>query len=260
MKFLFQHERFVPALTGKHLTSDASVFLEAIAVNSWMHPESHCKVSFCSEADLPQKNVKNKIPIGSVSFTNKVLEMQGRPPLLVLNVPEYLRTEAFAGRKTAVVSAEDVLSVYTDWNTDKLFIKSNERLKAEFTGVYTKSQIQTPLWLEDELPDKEELFVSEVVDFVSEWRCFVYEKMLYGIRNYTGDEFVIPSKQTIEQCIEAVGDRFGAYVLDVGVLQNGKTVVVEMHEFMSCGLYGYEDKMLLPMLIKAYRERQLPTT
>ena len=49
-------------------------------------------------------------------------------------------------------------------------------------------------------------------------------------------------------------------MLDVGVLQNGKTVIVEMHEFMSCGLYGYEDKMLLPMLIKAYRERQLPTT
>ena len=35
-----------------------------------------------------------------------------------------------------------------------------------------------------------------------------------------------------------------AYTLDVAVLRNGQTAVIEVHNFISCGLYGFTNHRL----------------
>ena len=39
-----------------------------------------------------------------------------------------------------------------------------------------------------------------------------------------------------------------AYTLDVGVTENGETVVIEVHDFFSCGLYGFLRTDKLPYM------------
>jgi hypothetical protein len=129
------------------------------------------------------------------------------------------------------------------WSTPSVFLKDNTRIKSDTTGVYTSR---------DRLFNADEYFVSEPREFVSEWRCFVYRGALRGIKHYLGNPWLMPNQQFIEDCIDAIGDTMTAYTLDVGVLLDGNCAVIEVHNFVSCGLYGFESTLLVPMLINGY--------
>ena len=46
-----------------------------------------------------------------------------------------------------------------------------------------------------------------------------------------------------------------AYTLDIGVNKKDGTFVIEVHNFFSCGLYGFSDHKLLPlMFISGWKE------
>lgn len=40
-----------------------------------------------------------------------------------------------------------------------------------------------------------------------------------------------------------------AYTLDVAITDKGDTVVLEVHDFFSCGLYGFNDYRKLPYML-----------
>ena len=100
--------------------------------------------------------------------------------------------------------------------------------------------------------EHEKVSVSSIVNFVSEWRCFVFGGMLRDLRYYCGNKWVVPDKDTINSMVNAVGTTMRAYTLDVGVLESGETAVVEVHNFISCGLYGATVPLL--MYTAAYDE------
>jgi hypothetical protein len=58
----------------------------------------------------------------------------------------------------------------------------------------------------------------------------------------------------VEDCIKEIGDSITAYTLDVAMLKSGRSVVLEIHNFVSCGLYGFDDAAIIPMLINAFKE------
>ena len=43
--------------------------------------------------------------------------------------------------------------------------------------------------------------------------------------------------------------------VDVAVLANGQTVLIEVHPFISCGLYGFEGPDLLRMVSAAWNHQ-----
>ena len=47
-----------------------------------------------------------------------------------------------------------------------------------------------------------------------------------------------------ETMVKAFTNTPKAYTLDVAVLRNGQTVVIEVHNFISCGLYGFASPKL----------------
>ena len=62
--------------------------------------------------------------------------------------------------------------------------------------------------------------------------------------NYDGDPLIAPDKDVIRRAlIELVKDSNThypkAFTLDVGILSNGRTVLIEMHPWCSVGLYSY---------------------
>ena len=48
-----------------------------------------------------------------------------------------------------------------------------------------------------------------------------------------------------------------SFTLDIGVTSNGNTVIIEAHNFISCGLYGFEHLNIIPnMVISAYKQEK----
>jgi hypothetical protein len=168
------------------------------------------------------------IPVGSVEFVSESLALQGYPVPKPRNVPVELFP--FAGRNIFNGTEKDL-------PFGASFAKSNDKIKTD---------------IEDPLPAGNYQF-SSLVDFISEWRAFVWRGELVGLQNYSGDFTRFPDVDRIHQMIKAFKGPC-AYTLDVGIV-DGVTCVVEVHDFFSCGLYGFADLQLLPLMLGGwYRE------
>lgn len=128
-----------------------------------------------------------------------------------------------------------------------LFFKSASQYK-KFTDIVYQKDINN-------MPDDEYL-VSSVVDIQSEWRAFIFNNKLVGLNNYAGDFTIFPNIDLIKEMIREYKNSPKAYTLDVGINNSG-TFIIEVHPFVSCGLYGFADYRILPqMFIAGFNEIQ----
>jgi hypothetical protein len=171
------------------------------------------------------------IPVGSVVFVQEYLNLHGYPLVKPRNVPEELFQ--FADRKIYNGTENDVPN-YPYFAKDQDVIKSTPR----FT-VTDNFNIPLP-------PGNYQY--SSLVNFTSEWRAFVWRGQLVGLNNYSGDFTDFSDVGQIYKMIAAYKSAPCAYTLDVGI-QNTKTSIVEVHDFFSCGLYGFADLALLPLML-----------
>lgn len=246
--FLLQIEK------NGHYSEDTATVARLIDERNWLNfGDEPMIIKGCKFEDLTEDIAKNCIAVGSVEFVNKALKLgYGAGPMRPINIPLPLFSEDYLGRKCKIVRDKtEVRKLFFKWNTDKLFVKSNSKIKAGYTDFYS---------VRDDIPDDSEYFVSEKMDIVSEWRCFVYRGKLKGIKNYCGDPWVLPSKGFVEDCMKEIRNSITAYTLDVAVLKSGRTVVLEIHNFISCGLYGFDDASIIPMTINAFKQEIGPNT
>lgn len=178
-------------------------------------------------------NVEGCIPIGSNEFVRAYLFKYYNLSPKPINIPTLLLPEEFTGRKVINGTNKDIIG--------ESFVKSNDEVKG-FTEFC------------DEAPDGN-YQISELVEIDSEYRCFVYHDELVGIQNYVGDFTLFPNVEKINKMIDTYKpDAPVAYTLDVGIV-NGETVVIEVHDFYSCGLYGFANHNILPfMFIRWFNE------
>ena len=81
--------------------------------------------------------------------------------------------------------------------------------------------------------------VSDIVDFVSEWRCLVRDGVPIAMKHYRGDWSVAPDRNVFNKAIkQSKGKMPAAYGLDFGVTSDGKTLLVEANEGYAIGHYG----------------------
>jgi D-alanine-D-alanine ligase-like ATP-grasp enzyme len=138
----------------------------------------------------------------------------------------------YLGRNVFEASFEEV----EQYDQFPFFIKPLRDHKL-FTGYVVKSKhdlLQAKLRCRPE----SRLIVSEVVDFVSEYRCFVLNGRLIGSKNYTGDFTVSPDYSFIESAIRDYNNQPAAYSIDFGVTQDGRTLLIEMNDAFGLSAYG----------------------
>lgn len=247
--FLLQAEKSPNTLPNKSLFSeDTSTVFSLIDEYNWLHPDNKhiCMAASLSRlSSMSLQTLKSCVPIGSIEFVEQVTQLaHGIPQFYPLLIPQALtvRPEWMKRRVAVEDGIWKAQEVFERFETDRLFIKSASRLKTDFTDVYRKSDI---------LPQTEDaIFFSECVNFDSEWRVFVFRSKAIDLRNYAGNPWNIPDKETVLSMVSAIGLNLPAYTLDVGVM-DGKTVVVEVHNFISCGLYGARPP--LSMFVSGYR-------
>ena len=252
--FLLQTEKSPNALPNKSLFSeDTSTVFSLMEEHNWLHPDSKHKCMTSSLSRLPSlslRTLKSCIPIGSIEFVESVAGFaHNLPQFSPLLIPQKVSANPeWVGRRVAVEEGIGKAGeVFERFGTDRLFMKSASRLKADFTDIYRRT---------DRLPQTDDaIFFSECVDFVSEWRVFVFRSKIIDLRNYAGDSWIMPDKETVLSMVSAIGMSNPAYTLDVGVA-GGKTLVVEVHNFVSCGLYGARPP--LSMFVAGYRHALQP--
>ena len=193
-----------------------------------------------------------EVPVGSIEFVEAYLrKMYGIEKMVPLLVPIQLDIPEYLGRKDALVcSKSELRDKASEWGAEEVFLKSASQLKCDYTGVYDIRK--------DTLPSDKEMYISEVLNIFSEWRVFVSNERIVGVKHYLGDPWAMPDKSVVYQMVREYTDCPAAYTLDVAVaadLYSGKpsTVVIEVHPFVSCGLYGFEGKELPKMLIQGFR-------
>ena len=100
--------------------------------------------------------------------------------------------------------------------------------------------------------DDIDIYVSEPLNIVSEYRAFVYKKDLIYCCNYKGDFKLSPNYDYIYNLINAYKDQPVAYTIDIAILEDGSTTCVEFNDFWAIGAYGLNAYDYAKMLIDRY--------
>lgn len=117
------------------------------------------------------------------------------------------------------------------------FVKSNDKIKS-FTEICKTAP-------------EGNYQISDLINIESEWRAFVYEGKLVGLQNYSGEFDIFPNVDKIKAMINAYKTQPIAFTLDVAI-SNNDTVIIEVHDFFSCGLYGFAEHKILPFMFSKW--------
>lgn len=190
------------------------------------------------------KNMLSKIiPVGNLDFVQMfLLEVYGTKNMYPIEVPNVLREERFLKRRYSIVKKERLPK------EGYYFTKYVSRLKS-FSHVGMIEFLQNDSdFLKDGLYQ-----VSEVVDILSEYRCFVHHDRLVAVNYYDGNPSVFPDFDDIKLMIKNYtkdSTRPEAYAMDIAIISGRGTAILEVHPWVSIGLYGYVFDTSLPHCYK----------
>jgi ATP-grasp domain-containing protein len=203
--------------------------LESIKYNNWLNNDDDIKYELTDE-----ETKSGFIPIGEVGFVVNYLREHHNKYPLPINVPEklfrYAKRNIFNGNEEAF------------WGKGEMYVKSNSIIKYSINGLIDSNKYDLPVG---------DYQFSEIIDVQSEYRCFIFKNKLVGIQNYSGDFTIFPDVNVIKNMIIDYKDSPVAYTLDVGINESG-TFVIEVHDFFSCGLYGFSDHRILPFMFSQW--------
>jgi hypothetical protein len=134
------------------------------------------------------------------------------------------------------------------------FVKPRARLK-RFTGFVCAAP--------DDLrgaagaSKRTEVWCAEIVRFVTEHRFFVVAGAIVGSGHYDGDPDRAPDASVVAEAVRAwtaTGAAARGYGIDFGVLDDGRTALVELNDGYGLGSYGLEPERYLDLCIARWEE------
>jgi hypothetical protein len=185
------------------------------------------------EGELPELPLSETTPvIGWVRTVQAALRQLGVPVPPPIDYPEALRP--WFGREIERTTLGAVRAPTAHGGTPGFFVKPVEH------KLFTGFEVTDPDDWEEvrDFPDDTPVWRSSLVHFVSEWRCFVKDQRLVGIRHYYGDSWTLPHKPDVLKMIRAWDDAPAGCSIDVGVLADGGTALVEVNDGFALGDYG----------------------
>lgn len=202
---------------------------------------------FYEGQDLRNIPIKSICPVGRIDF---VLDWFNLFWKNIVIKPKNIPTEllSYSNRKILNLNKHEDLREFN--HGDYVFVKSRDILKSKYNGIYIVGEDKL-----NNLLISENLQISEYIDnVISEWRFFIYNKRIIDFKCYLGDSFFIPNKETILSIINDYKTSPISYTLDVMVTEKD-TDLLEIHDFFSCGLYGFSDYSKYPfMLYRWFKE------
>lgn len=182
------------------------------------------------------------IVVAGIGLTNQYLAQLGIPPKRALNIPQGL--ERFAGRQIQYMTMGEFKK-----RTDvPIFVKPADFAK-KFDGAGVMRNTDTRHWAFQDVPDDQPVMTSEVVNFVSEYRGYVYNGKLVGVYWYIGDFRKHVDYDVFDSIIAKYNGAPAGYSIDLGLTNDGRTLLIECNDGWSLGNYGLDPEKYVNLLI-----------
>jgi len=179
------------------------------------------------------------LPVGSVEYVRQAMDLAG------IKAPEFSCYPAVLGRH---MHRKIWRSSEVPGGMARVFVKPASLTKAFNGFVHIAGQDErdyddhdreqlAALRRHSPVP---ELWASEPVTWLCEWRYYVMDDQIIGRARYDADgadDAPAPDLAVIQDCISLLSPS-SAYALDAGVLDTGETACVETNDGWSVGLYG----------------------
>ena len=193
---------------------------------------------------------KTNIVVADIDATHAYIKRFGGTLPKALNIPEELMS--FTDRNIRYMT----MGEFKQDTELPIFIKGNNLAKEYSSifqaGVITKESSRRDFF--NGVPDDFPVLVSSYLDIVSEYRGYVIDGQLKGIKHYLGDIRVFPDMKVVDAAIEAYKTQPKGYSIDFGITADGKTVLIEANDGYSLGNYGLEPALYSSLLAKRWIE------
>lgn len=176
------------------------------------------------------KRETDDIVVGGVGVVRDALSSLGRD-VPEICYPEELRH--FLGRRVwrstinAVNTRVDEWPIFVKPVQSKLFTGRLVASTKDLVGCGTSGM-------------NAEVFCSEPVSLVAEWRCFVMRGQILDVRPYRGNWRVSFDASVVESAVAAYLSAPAGYGMDFGVTDDGRTLLIEVNDGYALGSYGLE--------------------
>ncbi|MEX0285178.1 MAG: ATP-grasp domain-containing protein [Paracoccaceae bacterium] len=180
--------------------------------------------------DLPLE--REDIVVGGISYARRAFTRLGLEVAHLDPIPQALLP--FAGRRIWQDTMGQVRSRVNAGET--LFVKPAPDRPKSFDGAVLstfRDLIPTAHLADDLIVD-----CAEPVNFLSEYRTFIRHGDVISVRPYKGEPLVFPDPDMIRNVVAAFAEGPAAYALDVGVTEDGRSLIVEINDAYACGAYG----------------------
>jgi hypothetical protein len=192
---------------------------------------------------------KDDILIGSVESTEFFFKGVGVEIPKYIGYPEELKP--WYGRMIYKTLYGDKPKEYP------YFIKPAEGIKL-FTGSLIENEKQLEIlehfMATSPLTDDTKVYISDPMEFVSEYRCFVRDGEFMGMKHYAGDFKIFPNVMHVDSIIKTYKNPPISYTIDIGVTEGGFTQIVEINDFWAIGSYGLDGDTYVNMIIRRFNE------
>lgn len=193
----------------------------------------------------------NIIPVGGLNFVSAYLGKHIKP----IDISRVDRK--FTGREIQILSYDE-MTAYLDRNGPR-FIKSATKCKEFPAGKYDKNSIESIEKSINYLHKSHKFMVSELIHLLAEWRLFIHKGKILDCKQYTGSWESRFDEAFVKEMVASIPKSiipYTSYTVDIGLTDANSTVLIEAHNFISCGLYGFEHPNLYKMVKTAYLEEK----
>ena len=231
-----------------------------------LEPEHQDILNVLKEKNIPFKLFTNKqldrrrlelnretLVVGEHPVIRKVLKYMEIETRHEDCYPESIRQ--FLGRRIWTSTVRNIIdNSYGEKLGEGVFVKPRRSTK-EFTGFVMKvpeDQLQF-----GSISTQMEVYCSEIIEIESEYRVFVNESKIVGIKHYSGSENIKPDNKLIEDCIntlEQAKEGTRGYGIDFGVDNKGRTLLIEWKDGYSLGSYGLDRQIYTNLIISRWEE------
>jgi len=190
---------------------------------------------------------RNTMVVGYIEDTKWFFEQMNWEVPYDLTLPIELWTERYLKRYITKYSSYEDLKNCCKIIDFPIFLKPNN----------VKSFYPTIIKNLDDLKPYEnckDFLISELIDIVSEYRCYIIDKKIVGCYNYLGSVYHYPNLSLVDDMIKEFTDAPIGYSIDVAVLKNGETCLIECNDGWSLGNYGLEPKLYTRLLTERWIE------
>lgn len=210
--------------TGNFYNVNAYVANEGFQTLGW-ETEKYFSVDEITDND------PENIVVGGIGNVRKRLELFGiEQPSNEIDYPAEL--ENYLGRKVWESTIEEVFENEKNWN---VFVKPKNETK-KFVGKIVKEYKDFIGMIDKENPTQ--IWCSELVNFKTEWRCFIRYGEILDIRQYKGSWDSKLDLNVIKSAVADFKSSPASYALDFGIDENNHMKLVEINDGHSLGTYG----------------------